>query len=144
MCWHYVCQRGAIFMTISQHIRFGTSEHITNAKIATLVQSLLQFKRLYERRGFKIQTVIMDGQFDTIKADADNAGMAFNTTSRDDHKPVIECYIRTIKDRSRSVWSTLPFKKVSVRMIIELVSASFFFMIYHILTAYPRPWFLVR
>ena len=47
---------------------------------------------------------MMDGKFDPIKEDADNTGIAVNTTSIDEHEPVIECYILTIKDRSRSVW----------------------------------------
>ena len=114
------------FITISQHISFGKFEHITNAKTATLVQSLLQVKRLYKRRWFKIQTVMMGGQFYFIKSKADNAGMSVNTTSIDEHEPAIERYIHTIKDRSILVWSTLPFKKVPVRMIIELVAASVF------------------
>ena len=114
------------FIIISQHISFETSEHITNAKTATLIQSLLQVKRLYKRRGFKIQTVMMGGQFYFIKSKADNAGMSVNTTSIDEHEPAIERYIHTIKDRSRLVWSTLPFKKVPVRMIIDLVATSVF------------------
>ena len=69
-----------IFMTISQHIGFGTSEHITNTKTATLRQSLLQAKRLCKRRGFKIQTVMMDGKFEPIMVNYDNAGIAVNTT----------------------------------------------------------------
>ena len=91
------------FMTISRHNRFGTSDHTTNANTSTLVLSLLRVKRLYKRRGFKIQTVMMDGQFEPIKADTDNVEIAVNITSRDEHKPVIERYIRTIKDRSRPV-----------------------------------------
>ena len=83
------------FMTISRHIGFGTSEHITNAKTSTLVQSLLQVNFLYKRRGFKIETFMMDGQFEPIKADADNAGISVNTISRDEHEPIIERYIRT-------------------------------------------------
>ena len=69
---------------------------------------------------------MMAGQFEPIKANADNAGILVNTTSRDENMLVIERYIRTIKDRSRSVWSVFPFKKVPVRMIIELVAASVF------------------
>ena len=115
-------------MTISQHIGFGKSKHITNTKTATLVQSLLQVKHLYNWRGFKTQTFMMYGQFEPIKADADNAGMAVNTTLIDEHEPFIKCHIRTIKDRSISVYSTFPFKKVPVRMIIELVSESVFWI----------------
>ena len=68
----------------------------------------------------------MDGQFESIKADTVNAGISVNTTSIDDHETFIEHCIRTIKDRSRSVWSILRFKKVPVRMIIELVDANNF------------------
>ena len=69
---------------------------------------------------------MIDGQFEPIKADANNSGMAVNTTSIDEHEPVIERRICTIKYRSRSVWSTLPFKKLTVRIIIELVAVSVF------------------
>ena len=68
------------FMTISRHIGFGASEHITNSNTATLLKYLLQVNHLYKRRGFKIQTVMMDGQFEPIKADAENAGIAVNIT----------------------------------------------------------------
>ena len=128
-------------MTISQHIGFGKSEHITNAKIATLVRSLLQVKCLYKRRVFKMQTIMMDGQFEPIKGDVNNTGMAVNTTSRDDHETVIERHICTIKYRLISVCSTLHLKKVTIRMIIDLIAASVFYsMLPHIMTAYPPPW----
>ena len=69
---------------------------------------------------------MMDGKFEPIKDDVNNTGMAFNTTSRDEHEPVIKRHIQTIKDRLISVWSTLHLKKVPIRMIIELIAASVF------------------
>ena len=60
-------------MTISWHIGFGTSEHITNTNTATLMQYVLQVKHFYKRRGLKIQTIMMDVQFESIKAGVDNA-----------------------------------------------------------------------
>ena len=47
---------------------------------------------------------MMDVQFYPIKTNTNNARMAVNTISRDDNDPVIKHYIRTIKDRSISVW----------------------------------------
>ena len=78
------------FITIYRHIGFGKSEHITNAKTATLVQSLIKVKRLYKSRGFKIQIFMVDSQFDPIKSNAENAVIAVKNISRDEHKPVIE------------------------------------------------------
>ena len=44
-----------------------------------------------------------------------------NTVSNDEHVPEAERYIRTVKGRTRSIYNTVPFKKMPARMIIELV-----------------------
>jgi hypothetical protein len=36
----------------------------------------------------------------------------------------VERYIRTIKERTRAVWNTLPFEKLPNRMIIKMVTSS--------------------
>lgn len=41
--------------------------------------------------------------------------------SRDEHVPEIERHIRTLKERCRSSYNSLPFKKIPARMVVELV-----------------------
>ena len=52
------------FITIYRHIQFGTAETITDAKTITLIQSVVNVSRVYKKRGFRISTLHVDGQFD--------------------------------------------------------------------------------
>ena len=51
-----------------------------------------------------------------------------NPVSVDEHVPEAERYIRTIKERSRCVQTTLPLKKIPVRITMELVSSCVFWL----------------
>ena len=63
----------------------------------------------------------MDGEFDCIKGDLLGIGVTLNTTTNDEHSPVIERYIRTIKEGVRSVYTVLPFKRIPTIMLTDLV-----------------------
>ena len=76
-----------------------------------------QVKKCYRKRGFTIQTINMDSQFAPIKNDveqgnANGEGPTTNLVTADEHEPHIERFIRTSKERIRSVQCTLPFKKL--------------------------------
>ena len=47
-----------------------------------------------------------------------------NTASNDEHVPEIERQIRTVKERTRAIYCTLPFQKMPRRLIIEMVYAA--------------------
>ena len=68
----------------------------------------------------------MDGQFENLRADVADMQIVLNTTSNDEHVPDIERHIRTMKERVRSTYNMLPFKKMPQRLVIEMVSASTF------------------
>ena len=51
-----------------------------------------------------------------------------NVVARSEHVPEIERYIRTIKERIRGTYGTLPFRLLPTRMLIELVYSSVFWM----------------
>ena len=55
-------------------------------------------------------------------------GIALNKTSRDEHVGDIERYIRTVKERMRAVYNTLPFSKILARLVIEMAKASVFWL----------------
>jgi hypothetical protein len=48
--------------------------------------------------------------------------MILNTMVTSEHVPEIERQIRLVKERARAIWSTLPFKRISNRMIVELIN----------------------
>jgi hypothetical protein len=108
--------------TISRHIQFRTAEHIKDAKLETLEASLKAIQGLYATWGFKINVVHMDCQFEPIRYKLAAMGMHLNTASNEEHVPEIERSNRTVKERVRSVYSTLPFKKLPVRFIVEMVA----------------------
>jgi hypothetical protein len=71
----------------------------------------------------------MDGQFETIRGDLAEMQVTLNTVARGEHVPeVLERHIRTIKERARSVYNTLPFTKIPGRMVAELVYYSVFWL----------------
>ena len=71
---------------------------------------------------------MMDKEFEPIRANLLDLGIVLNTVSNDKHIPEIKRFICTIKERTRSVYNTLPFTKMPAQMIIEMVHASIFWL----------------
>ena len=62
---NHVCEQDNIFVKISRHIQFGTKEMITDANTITLIHSVVNMNRFYNRRGLRISTLHVDGNFVT-------------------------------------------------------------------------------
>ena len=56
------------------------------------------------------------------------AGVTLNIVTNNEHVPEVERYIRTIKERTRSVYNSLPFKKFPNRLLMEIVYAQVFWL----------------
>ena len=82
--------------------------------------------RLYHTRGFTVEFILGDGQFESLRGDIADLKVQLNIVSNDEHVPEIERYIRTIKDRTRSIYNVLPFKHYPPLLIIEMVYNSVF------------------
>ena len=117
-------------VTYSRSLRFGTVTHLANRKAVLVGESLKEVTDLYEHRGFEIDNVFADYEFEKIRP----MFPSLNTTGEDDHVPEIERYIRTIKDRVRSTYRMLPFQHVPRIMLVQLVSNCVFW-----LNAFPHP-----
>ena len=74
----------------------------------------------YNNRGFDVRTCIVDGEFECLHPHL-VGGINLNTTALNEYAAEIEQHIRTIKECFRAVRSTLPFKRLPARLIIELV-----------------------
>ena len=122
------------FVTNSHRIRFSTAEMVTNQKATTLIAAILQVKRIYALRGFIVTEIAMDGQFEPIRGDLADIQVGLNTAGHDDHVPEIERHIRTVKERSRAIYNTVPFTRFPARMIIEMIYNCNFW-----LNAFPHP-----
>ena len=55
------------FIKISRHIQFETAEVRNDSKTSTLIQSVVNVRRVYNKIGFHISTLQVDRQFDTIR-----------------------------------------------------------------------------
>ena len=78
---------------------------------------------IYARGGFQVTTSLMDGAFAGLHDVCNQLQVTLNTTSRDEHVGDVERYIRTIKERMRGVANTIPFKRLTHNMIMELAKA---------------------
>lgn len=62
-----------------------------------------------------------NGEFEHLQADLADVHAQLNVTSEDEHVPEVERYIRTIKECTRAVYNTVPFKRLPGMMIVEMV-----------------------
>jgi hypothetical protein len=91
----------SFFMTISCHIKFGTTEMITSQSAKTLMPSIKNFQATYLKRAFKITTILLDGQSESLRGNAAAIGITLNIVSCDEHVTKAERYICTVKERTR-------------------------------------------
>ena len=120
--------RVAMLVSISRNIKFGTIEAIPNKKSATIVHGVTGIRQIYRRNGFNVVAAMMDGEFGHLRGELADMGIALNETSRDEHVGEIERYIRTVKERMRAVYNTMPFSKIPARLVIEMAKASVFWL----------------
>ena len=117
-----------MLVSISRNVKFGTIEDIPNRSSKTLISGIQKIIKIYHQAGFTIVTALMDGEFEPLRGELAELGISLNTAAPDEHVGDIERYIRTIKERMRAIYNTLPFKQVPHRMIIEMAKSSVFWL----------------
>jgi len=108
-------------VTISRNLKFGTIEVLPNRKITSILKGIKKVKDIYAKRGFRVTLGMMDNEFEHLRANFVNLGLELNVVANDEHVPEVERYIRTIKERTRSVYNMLPYKRMPARMLVEMV-----------------------
>ena len=110
----------AFFVTIASKIKFGTVECATSMSNKMTFQYLDSVIKMYNSRGFRIQTILGDDQFEPLKSVlAEKYNIKFNPTSAFEHVSEVERHIRTIKERVRASLSSFPWKKAIPRVIVK-------------------------
>ena len=101
---------------------------ITSRSAKVLTAAIKQVVGTYRKRGFQVKHVLGDGEFEPLRnamtlmgIEGFSDGITLNTGANDKHIPVIERYIRTVKERTRCVFNTLPFQLMPHRLTIEMV-----------------------
>ncbi|KAL7503040.1 hypothetical protein ACHAXN_000885, partial [Cyclotella atomus] len=107
--------------TISRHIKFGSAGRLDNMKNETIISHFKVIMSVYCSLGFRVTIILADNQFESMRGAIADLGAIVNVVSADEHVPEIERFNRTIKDRVRSQYNTLPFKRYPPVLIVELV-----------------------
>ena len=111
------------FVTRSRHIHFGTVDVLPSLQAIDIGAALHRVVNIYARGGFQVTTALMDGAFAGLHDVCNQLQVTLNTTSRDEHVGDIERYIRVVKERMRGISNTIPFKRLTRNMVMELAKA---------------------
>ncbi len=109
-------------ITISRGLKFGTIEPLPNRQILTITKFVQRVLQIYTTRGFTVTTMLADPEFAPLHNEF--PGLQLNCCGADEHVPEAERYIRTIKDRARSAYNMLPFKRIPRIIVVHLVKNS--------------------
>jgi hypothetical protein len=91
------------------------------------VKALKRIHGIYRKRGFRIQLIIGDSEFEcTRRAIATDIKSELNICGEDEHVPKIERCIRTVKERTRCTYNVTPFDHFPPRLLIEMVFLNIF------------------
>jgi hypothetical protein len=107
-------------VSVARGLNLVTAEHMPGSRTAKLLAAgIVCVMDLYSRGGFTVGTVLMDNEFEKLRNLV--PVLAVNTTAAKEHVPEVERRIRLIKERSRGILNTLPFKKMPQNMLVELI-----------------------
>jgi hypothetical protein len=109
----------AFLIMVSRQIKFITAVHVQVRTATSLSKHLTRVLQVYERAGFKVRTILMDGEFEKVRDLM--PCVECNTTAAKEHVSEAERMIRTIKERTRGLLGTLPFQHLPRRMKIEFI-----------------------
>ncbi len=78
---------------------------------------------LYNKNGYTIKQVNADGEFEFVKQDMEHpqVGIKVNIVTKSEHVAEIERMIRTIKERVRCMWNSMPYSRIPKLMLIGMV-----------------------
>ena len=105
--------------TISRKLQFRTIEYMPSENQETILSCLQKVINIYRARGFVIEYICGDGQFECVRENV--RPIHLNTSSAGEHVPEIERSIQTIKGDIRTMYHSLPYKKLPPLMIKGMV-----------------------
>jgi hypothetical protein len=114
-------------VSISEHIHYGTINALDTMKIPILEDEIKRIIRLYAVRGFHVKYILVDIQFKAIK-DRGLLDAIVNVVGKGEHAPMIERFIRVIKERCRCYYAMLPFDNIPRIVIIHLLKTVMFYI----------------
>ena len=115
-------------VTTSRDLRFGTAEFLLNRQEDNVGQSIINVMRLYGSHGFLVNMVHADGEFEVLHAQLAQSGAGLNVCANDEHVPEVERFIRTVKERARCMYNSVPFRRFPALLLKEMIMACVFWL----------------
>ncbi len=88
----------AFLITVSRRIKFMTTEHLPVRMGMSLSKHLQQVLLVYGQAGFRVRSILMDGEFEKVKGLMPT--VECNTTAAKEHVSEVECSIKMVKERT--------------------------------------------
>jgi len=115
-------------VTISRDLQFGSAQAMGDETYKSIYVALSKLIKLYTHYGFKVSYILGDGQFEHLDPSKIAPGVTVNVVTKGEHVPEVERYIRTLKERTRSVYNSLPFRRFPTKLLVEIVYAQVFWL----------------
>ena len=108
-------------LTVSRGLSMCMVSHMANRKVSTLKDLIMVQVSAYQSNGFLISYLLSDNESAVTACIPflNEKGIKVNQTSKNEHVPEVERAGRTLKERVRAVWNTLPYKLTDT-MVIQL------------------------
>jgi hypothetical protein len=74
-------------VSIIRAIKFGTVAWLKNAKADAIMKRIKDVHKMHVKRGFVLEIVEADGQFEPLHGELAELGVALNECSREEHVP---------------------------------------------------------
>ena len=107
--------------TKSKDLNYVSISRLNSRKVRDIKKKLKRVIIKYLSRGFIITDVFGDNGFQTDTYEDLFAPATLHICSKGEHVPIIECSIRTIKERARAASTHLPFNRVPRLMTVSLL-----------------------
>ncbi len=104
-------------------IYFTTVTHLPNRSLGEIFKALKGIFYYYLQRRFRITFITGDGEFSSLEQFTNMLVGAprLNLTSANEHEPFIECRIRVVKERVRSIRHSLPLQTIPKTILTHMV-----------------------
>ena len=114
--------------TKSSDINFITVQTGKNRKAKAIIDGISKAIKLYKRRGFKITGVHGDNEFDLEELRDEIRPALLYIYGKDEHVAQIERSGRTIKERTRTICNSLPYRRYTKLMTNSLVQYAVYWL----------------
>ena len=110
-------------LNVSRHLNMYMVTYVEDRKVSTLKSKISNQISVYKSQEYVVTYLLVDNESAVTVCipTLNEKGITVNQTARNEHVPEVERAGRTLKERVRAIWNTLPYK-LSNEMIIGLTN----------------------